>query len=177
MAVSTAVTLTTAGLYVPFRGVSRLGAVGTLHVRLNTVGAAGGGNVTLLLSMRGDEFGFNMLWVPTLIVVEDGLSSAITVSLTYIQLAERLGGQGSGMARVITTAPVSTVNIGELAGSSPHISVNPVTATEVNVLQALWSTNTDTIAYVMNIYGTVYDEQAMARESELELAGPVAGPL
>ncbi len=176
MSIDTTTTLATAALYTPFRGVRRSGVVGTLHARMGATGDGSGGTVAIQLSMVGDEFGFPLLFVPTLIGAES--PNQENPVLTYQAGIERIGGQGGEFERVLIHSVGNARNIAERAGSSPHISVvfNP-DQPAVEVLQVIWATNTTSGSYTVNLYAMCYDQQEMAKMQELMLEGPIAGPL
>lgn len=149
--------------------------MGTLSVGMTVAGDAGGGSIFLGLSMTGRELGFPFIWTPTLIAAHDNLASAIDVRLQYLTPIDRLELQ---LERRISMANAGgTANQGQIEGSFLPVSVVLDNVIAQTVLQAVWATNTDGKAYNLNLFGVVYDEQAMARESELEVTGPLAGPL
>jgi len=176
MSVNTTTTLATAGLYVPFRGNRRSGVVGTVHAHLGAVGDATGGTVTILLSMTGDEFGFPLLLVPVFIQAES--PNAENGLLTYPVGNERVGGQGAALVEVVPNLIAVARNVGTLRGAQPHISV-PLDANQpaVTVLTCQWATNSDGVSYNLRLYAMAYDQQAMAQMQEMDLGGPIAGPL
>ncbi len=178
MSVSATIVFATDVLYVPFRGSGRQYSVGTFQVRGSVVGDGSGGTATILLSMVGDELGFPALYVPTLITVQDQLATAEVVRITYVQAGlERVGSGGANFVRAITPVTVAATNFGELAGSSPILSVVHGLQAAVNVMSALWATNETGDTYQFLLYGLVYDEQYQARRTDLDVHGPQAGAL
>ncbi len=175
----TATQLVSGGRYAPYRGASRShGPVGTLHVKAIATGDATGGSITLRILTVGDEFGFPMIWVPTLISAHDNLAAAENIR-------QRIG---SGAGRVLSSsldrdivmrAGFGSLNYGVLEGASPPLDLEGNLPLESSVifLQWEWDTNTDTKTYTGNVFGPVYDSQAIAKVAELEIGGPLAGPL
>lgn len=176
MAVSDTTALASVLLYVPWRGVSRLGPVGTMMCRFFATGDSGGGGVQARLSTTGRELGFPALYVPTLIAAEDGLATAEDVQLSYISAGiERIN---ANITRVITMTDQGAANFGELTGSSPHLSIGIEREGAVDILSAAWLTNTDTKVYAIALFCTVYDQQTMASgKGRTMIEGPLAGPL
>lgn len=167
MAVDTTVTVAGGGLYVPFRTPIRAGPlgnqpVGTLNVDANATGAAGGGTVTLRITMDVEEFGFRPIWCPTRVSVSDNLATAEAMELLYIATGnERLR---ANIGEVVVTVAVSGSNVGLAEGLPVPIQPN-VAAGEI--MRATWDTNTDTKIYHLHVFGPVFDAELLAREGEV----------
>lgn len=160
-------------LYTPFRGVSRRGAVGTVHLRGNDVGEAGGGTVKITLTATGNEFEFPALLVPTVIACDDTLATAENVEVLFNAASERLSQDFRMSIQMLSAA---ARNLGQLTGSKMPMEFS-LDDDEVTMMVFTWLTNTDTKVYIAHMFATVYDRQAMARSEELDVGGPLIGPL
>jgi len=68
--------------------------------------------------------------------------------------------------------------VGHIAGSLPILEgPHPVLNTVNRILQWDWATNENGATYDGTLFAVVYDRQAMARQTELMLEGPIAGSL
>lgn len=160
----TATSQVAAGLYTPFRGFDReAGPVGTLSVNAEVTGDASGGSVTAVISMAREEFGFHPIWVPTRVGTRDVLAVAEAVEFTF---------RGSGNDRldsdieegVLATRVVGALNLAAFVALGVAIEV--VSLPAVQVVQARWATNTNTLLYHLHVYGVLYDGTALARGKE-----------
>jgi len=142
--------------------------VGTASFDVQVTGAAGAGAVTLSLLMSPDEFGFHVLFVPTLLGVEDTLGTKEDVRIGW-KATHRLT---SLFREAIPTTTVLAVNFGTLRGASPALQPETVDQT---VLDAVWATNTDTETYHFHGYGVVYDLERLRHLEDLK--GPLTGAL
>ncbi len=159
-------------IYVPHRGVSRTGIVGTYAYRATAAGDVSGGGVDHILKMQGDELGFPALLVPTLFGARDNLATAEDVLVSMLSNNERIP---ANLERRIQMGVADGLNTGELQGS--YIPVEFDSESSENMWQWGWATNTDGKTYAAFMFAVVYDRQAMARETDLRLEGPLAGPL
>jgi len=174
MAVSKTVAFVNVGgtLYVPHRGVSRFGIVGTYSFRVTETGDATGGGVDIILQMKGDELGFPALVVPTIIAARDNLATAENVKFSHLANNDRLA---SNYERRIDMVLADDLNLGELVGTYiPSERDAPATA---SMWQWSWASNVDTKTYAASLFAVVYDRQAMSKAHDLQLVGPLAGPL
>ncbi len=165
MAIDSTVFLSAIGLFVPFRTAQRGGKegadpVGTVMIDAGVTGAAGGGTVRLSVAGTGTEFGFPMLWVPTMISTQDNLSAAEVVTLLW---------RNEGNDRLNTVIQearlaVAGADFNIMVPNQLGILIDPSgLRVNTNLIQALWSTNTDTKTYHLHVYGPVYDAQLIAR--------------
>lgn len=168
MAVSTNVNVRD-GIFTPYHQARRTllnGLVGTLYVDAGSTGAAGGGTHGINIRMRREEFGFPILWVPTLIGVQDNLASAEVVELTYQGSGNRRLIAGAGLREAVTTVATAVGNnVGQMANVTlPIEGRGPDNA----ILSATWATNTDTKLYHLHVFGPVYDLQVISRLGYLD---------
>ncbi len=151
------------GLFVPFRTEKRGlvgGPVGTLHVAVDDVGAAGGGNVEIAITMRRLEFGFRCIWVPTYAVTRDTLATAEVVRFAFEFTGnERLSRRVQSAKLAITASNVNYAAFTELA-----VVIDPDKDSDSNVIKFLWSTNVDTKIYEGEVFGPVFDAEVIRRE-------------
>lgn len=164
-------------IFVPFPGVKRVqgGPVGTASAMATATGDSSGGSVLCSIKMERTSFGMMGIFVPTAIVVEDYTASAECVIMKYTTDNVRWSG-GGPFQFLIDTARVDVINSGFVEG--PLIPCSVRTDTAVDVITALWITNTNTKEYYLKVYGVVYDEQRMARAvNSLSIEGPLAGAL
>lgn len=165
MAVSTT-TAVSGGLYVPFHQKSRgdgYTPVGTLYVDGGATGAAGGGTVSIAISMRALEFGFRLAWVITQMSISDNLGTAEVVELSY---------QAAGNRRINSAIVFaqSTLDAGAQDGALLEIGAIPiegVSQTQGDVFKAQWQTNTDTKSYHLHAFGPVYDLELIAQSGRV----------
>lgn len=164
MAVSSTTSVQSDGLYVPFRNAQRGGPsgsdpVGTLFVNAEATGAAGGGTVTINITMRRQEFGFPIIWVPTYITTLDTLASVGKIVWSYLDTGnERLGA--SINEAVVAVATGLAINAGVVAERG--VAIDPTGETALAVMSAIWDDNVDTKAYHVHVFGAVFDRQVMA---------------
>lgn len=160
MAVDTTVAVEN-GLYVPFHQKSRgdgYTPVGTLFVDGTATGAAGGGTVSLAISMRAQEFGFRLAWVITNLSISDNLSTAEAVEMSY----QAGGNRRINGAIVFSAFPVDVGGQNAVLVEPGAVPIEGVNQTQGDVLKALWATNTDTKLYHMHAFGPVYDLELIA---------------
>lgn len=146
--------------YTPYHAGRRGGVlgsdpVGTLMINAEAVGAAGGGSVTVNITMLREAFGFPLMFVPTIVVMSDNLASAEDSTLTFD--SPRFV---TALSQVVTK--LSTTNVGNM-GQVPNVAVNlEGDATPRTIIQGVWDTNTDTKVYHIHAFGPVYDMQVIA---------------
>ncbi len=156
------------GLFTPYHQRQRAegnGLVGTLSVNAEATGAAGGGSVTIILRMRRREFGFPILWVPTLIQCQDNLGTPEPVTLNYLSAGNRQ--LTANLTEVIT--PIDAGDVQDV-GHALNVSM-PIEGNETSIdsiLSMKWETNTDTKIYHMHVFGPVYDLQVVARQGYID---------
>lgn len=156
------------GVFVPFRVPKRAGAVGdrpvgTLGVDSEAVGTATGGTVRIQLAMDLQEFGFPIIWVPTVISLSDNLASPIVVTFGISGSMPRMQANLEE-AVVLVATPGLALNVGIVENVSIPMESN---APGQEVMFAVWGTNTDTKIYHLHAFGPVYDAQVMANEGEV----------
>lgn len=156
----------TDGLFVPLMQGTRGGGgshpVGTLQGSVITTGNGTGGTVTLNLTMTAQGFGFRYIYVPTLLALFDDLSSPEAVAVIWAAVTRRLQSDFLLSVLPIATSPGNAGNL-EPAG----VMLEGVDATPVIGIQAIWSTNTNTKTYRMNVFGMVYDAELLERSGEV----------
>lgn len=174
MAVSTNQNMsnTSIGEYVPFHQAGRdnpSGIVGTLMANAEATGDATGGEVSITLRMRREEFGFPLLWVPTKIGVRDNLAAAEEVSMFYVASGNRRLNDNFFEVQLAVRQGVTNAAI----LSNPSIAIEGLGPGQGDVFGATWSTNTDTKTYHLHMFGAVFDLQMLARMGRVEafLAG------
>ena len=119
----------------------------------------------LRVKMAREEFGFPIIWVPTLIVVEDNLASAENVNVSF-----RSDGNkrlGSSINQVVVPVTVGTANIGLLDNTT--IPIESAVDSDENILSATWATNTDGKTYHLHVFGPVFDAQVIARAGHVDM--------
>ncbi len=161
MSITTTVSFdSTAGLYVPFRGVDReAGFVGTFEVNASDTGDGSGGTVTITFSSKRLEFGFHPIFVPTRIMTFDDQSSPTTVRVGIVEQGnERLADPFSEGRLAIAVGGSNFANFLDLA-----IPIEVQVETNSSVVQAFWGTNTNAIVYACRLFCVVYDAEAIAR--------------
>lgn len=167
------VTLTAAddadlALYVPFRTSSRGGRdggdpVGTLSINAGATGAAGGGTVTITITMGHIIHGFHPLFVPTYVSISDSLTTAEEVSLAYNSGGnERLVGSLTEAELLIAVAGQNAKRF-----QSSGLLIEPVRGGG-SVMSAVWQTNTDTKTYHLHIFGYMFDAELLVTAGRLE---------
>lgn len=153
-------------LFTPFHTKGRgspNGLVGTVSVDALTTGDATGGTVTINLRMGRQEFGFPILWVPTIINTKDNLAAAEPVFFAYTSAGNRrLRGP---LEEVVTALRASSVNTAIMTNVS--VPIEGVGAVD-QVFTVVWDTNTDTLAYHLHMFGAVYDLQVIARNGGID---------
>lgn len=156
------------GLYVPYHQASRSvgnGLVGTLFVDAEAVGDSGGGSVSILLQMRREEFGFPLLWVPTLIAVQDNLATAEVVDMVYTAGGNRRALGPIGEA-VVTVDGAAGLNRGQMTNVT--LPIEGVALATASIMSADWASNVDTKIYHLHVFGPVYDLQLIARDGYID---------
>lgn len=150
------------GLYTPFRGFDReAGAVGTLSVDAEATGDGSGGTVTIVISMKFEQFGFHSLWIPTRVSSLDNLASPEVVEFSFRSSGnDRLA---AGDLREAATA-LATGGANNVASfSALGVSIEVRSLTNVSVMQVRWTTNTNALLYHLHVFGILYDGEALAR--------------
>lgn len=160
------------GLYVPYHATNRgqsNGLVGTLQVNAEATGTATGGAVTIQVNMRREEFGFPLIWVPTIITARDNLATAEGIFFQYSSVGNRR--LNSSLTETVLALAVAGVNAAVMPNAS--VPIEGVDAVQAAVFEVLWATNTDTKIYHAHIFGPVYDLQVISRGGLIEplLAG------
>jgi len=162
VAVATTRFVNASGLYVPYhqaRRATESGLVGTLDVDAEATGAAGGGEVSITIAMRREEFGFPLLWVPTKVSSRDNLAAAEEVAIFFISAGNRR--LSDNVFEVLLAVRQGTTDAAVMENIA--IPIEGVSETQQGVLGATWSTNTDTKTYHLHAFGPVYDLQLIAR--------------
>lgn len=163
-------TLTSAGLFVPFRTAMRGGPegrdpVGTLMVEAEATGAAGGGSVIAGITSVAQPFGFPMLWVPTHISLSDNLAAAEVINFQFRD--EGNARLNTEIGDAVNALAGSQGNVRTVRELSLVIDVTENGDTALRIMLGSWSTNTDTKTYHLHVYGPVYDAQIMARSDRV----------
>lgn len=156
------------GLYVPYHQLGRAGPsglVGTLHVDATATGAAGGGTVSIVVRMKREEFGFPILWVPTVIALVDNLAAAENAIARYEGAANRR--ISSTIHQIVTMLQVGTDNIGVVENLT--VPIEGITGVDAAIFSGVWDTNTDTKIYHVHMFGPVYDLQMIADQGEIDI--------
>ncbi len=153
------------GLYVPFRGFDReAGPVGTLDVQSQTVADVSGGTVALNVRWNYEEFGFHMIWIPTMITIIDTLAAAETVEVLYRGLGNERIADFHGEIVTTVSSGFTARNIGKVAELGFPFEANvDARETPQGIISAGWATNTNLLLYELHIFGPVYDAEALAR--------------
>ncbi len=160
MAVAQSRAVADVGLYVPFRGFDReAGMVGTLAIDAEATGDAGGGAVTILITMARIEFGFHPIYVPTRVSSFDTLTTPEVVMFQF---------DPAGNERIDESLREADLAVAGFGGSSATfdklgVTVEPILEASTSVLVFQWTTNENTKAYHGHIFGVVYDGEALAR--------------
>ncbi len=167
------------GNFTSFKGFYRSsGPVGTFSFIQRDVGDATGGGLSLIMSMGRLQFGFHALIVPTIISIQDNLATPEAVELVYLSTNRRVQAVpdgGTSLRDVLVPTAGASGNTGVFTGSKPILEVQDVGP--VNVMNFIWSTNTDTAIYRVSVYGLVYDGEYQAKSPLDFVNGPLAGPL
>lgn len=153
-------------LFVPFRSARRGGEygsdpVGSVFADLAVAGAAGGGTATITLSCAKIIFGFHPIFVPTYITTQDDLATPEEVLLIYDPAGnERLSaGNGPRESKLAVAASGGNFVLFDAVG----LLIEPSEEATTNVLDVVWSTNTDAKTYHLHVYGVLFDAEIMAR--------------
>lgn len=155
------------GTFVPFRTAKRGGPegsdpVGTIYFDGGATGAAGGGTVTISVTMAKLDFGFHALFVPTFLSVQDTLVTAEEVNLIYDAAGNSRIGAGNGIVQ--GQLAVAGAGVNSAVFTVNGMLIEPSEETQALVLAAQWITNTDTKAYHFHVFGMLFDAEIMARE-------------
>ncbi len=160
MSVTGTLTVAADGLYVPFRGFDReAGIVGTLQVSGSATGDAGGGTVSVQITMREEEFGFHPIWVPTQVSVIDDLAAAEAVNLSF----SSAGNERLAATQIEALLSIRSQSFNHAAFSELGVAIDPDIVAGAAVLTAGWTTNTLNKVYQLRAYGVIFDGQALAR--------------
>ncbi len=161
MSISNTVALST-GLYVPFRGHSRVERpLGSIQVTVSDVGDASGGGVTLAVTMSRIEFGFHPILIWTWVTWQDTAGAPTDVALQYRPAGnERMNNNMTSRGLPIITAD-SSITVKSFSGSELSALIEP-DQEEAEVV-ALISDNQNTVNYQGVFFGLLYDAEAMAR--------------
>ncbi len=156
------------GLFVPWRTAKRGGRdggepVGTLSIDGGAVGDATAGTFALRITANREEFGFPGIFVPTHMTIRDNLASAEVVRLAYVTAGnERLNGDiEQHVLAIAGAAGLNVASFGNVGIPIEFFGVNTV------IMQASWSTNTDTKVYHFHVFGYMFDAQIIAREGRI----------
>ncbi len=163
------------GLFVPWRTAKRGGVsggepVGTLSLDKQEVGDSGGGTVAVQITANREEFGFPGIFVPTFVTTRDNLASPEVIRLAYVTVGnERISGDIEQHA--LALAGPAALNVATFDNIGIPLEFQGVT--DLVIMQATWSTNTDTKVYHFHIFGYMFDAQLIAREGRISelLAG------
>lgn len=172
MSVSTSEELSQ-GLFTPFFQEVRGGhdgksPVGTVHVNISDVGEAGGGTVSLNLFMSRLTFGFRAIIAPTLIVTADNLAAAEAVRLGFAIGNLRLG---VGLFEAELAVASEGGNRARFEPSGFVLQHDEVSSDVV--MSVVWSTNTDTKVYDVDMFAAVFDAEVIEKHGSISdfLAG------
>lgn len=158
------------GTYEPFHTEVRAGPnsedpVGTVAVDSGVTGDASGGTVTIGVSMRPQEFGFRLLWIPLSIVLRDNLAGQDLVNLNYLSVVnDRLDAVVEEFITMEDAAQSLNMGLSKMYALPIEVSYG---TSGGNVLTAVWATNTDTKIYHLHVFGPVFDLEVMAREGKV----------
>lgn len=143
--------------------------VGTLSLVKRTAGAAGGGTATVIFTQREIEFGFRCILVPTLITTFDNLAAAEVVNLIYLSTSKRMGA--TDVSQAVLAIAASGGNIARFVPDGVLFEVETKTAQEI--LQCVWSTNTDGKVYDIRAFFSVFDAELIEKHGSVSdfLAG------
>lgn len=173
MSISTSVAFAD-GRYTPFMQKVRGGEdgrspVGTISSSAIDTGEAGGGTVTIAHSLQRIVFGFRAIIAPTLIVASDTLASAEAIRLTFLTAGNRRVEQDLNQIQLAIAGQGGNFAQFQEGG----IILESDLLTETNVLQFVWSTNTDTKLYFTRIFASVFDAELIAARGSVSefLAG------
>lgn len=135
--------------------------VGTISVQLSDVGDASGGTVTMRSTWTGEEFGFRAL---------------VRLNLLSFQVSADPGNVGvelvdSGNARMRGRAVygLDAVNVGGVFFSPEHVVPRYIISREEHALTALpwfgmvFTTNTNTATYFVQMQGDVFDAELLKK--------------
>lgn len=153
-------------LYTPFQTRMRGGAygeepVGTLSVDGVVTGAAGGGTAKINITMKRIEFGMVVMFVPTIVVLRDGLATAEDVQFNWVNSGNiRTNVEFLVRVEMVDTI-VTQINAGKVDPAG--ILIEGVDQTERFIAQVSWATNTDTIVYELHMFGLIYDAEVIAK--------------
>ncbi len=149
------------GLYVPFRGVSRMRSpVGTLSVDGEVTGDGGGGSASIVMRATRLLFGFHPLLSLTRLQTFDTLATVETNRL-LIQAAgnERIDEDYSEVMQPVEQGVDNNVANAGLLG----IPIEPDQDTASDVITVVWTTNETSDLYHLHAFFMVYDMEALAR--------------
>lgn len=162
------------GLFVPFfqdvrGGKEGKSPVGTVNVDLSDVGEAGGGTVTLSLTMTREIFGFRAIVAPTLIVAADTLATAEAIRMQATFTGNRR--LGNHMEQAVLALAAQGQNVAKFEESGLVFESDLLD--ETTILSFVWSTNTDTKIYNFRLFGAVFDAEIIEAEGSISdfLAG------
>lgn len=163
------------GIYVPFfqkvRGGERgTSPVGTVKAAVTDTGDMSGGTVTIGLVMRKLTFGFRALIVPTFICAIDNLAAAEAVRLVFSEGNRRIG-DAAVLEEGLLSVAVSGQNVAKFDPAG--ILWEKLDEGAATVVQAIWSTNTNTIVYNLRIVAAVFDAEVIEKKGSISdfLAG------
>ncbi len=150
-----------AGLYVPFRGVSReKSPVGTLSVNGEVTGDAGGGTATINFTATREMFGFHPMLALTRWNTVDQLATIVAVRFIL---------QNEGNERVDedyseATLPIEQgTDLNSANAAFLGVPIEPDQVSATNIATVIWATNEDGDLYHSHMFFLVYDLQALAR--------------
>ncbi len=160
------------GLYVPFRtaqrgGVSGGDPVGTLAINAEVTGDATGGTVQIEVVMQLLAFGFHALWLVTDFTLTDAGAAQNVIAVFDSRGNERLIAELSEVGTTI--AGPFTTSIFKARGNGVIIEPSSLlVATGAHeVMQGLWTTNTNGNVYHVHAFGYLYDAEIIARSGRL----------
>ncbi len=168
----------TVGLYVPFRTAQRGGVdggdpVGTLSINAEVTGDGTAGTVQIEVVMQKLAFGFHPLWLVTDLTLTDAGAAQVVIAVFDSRGNERLIGDlsqvGSSVAGPFTTSIFKATGNGVIIEPSSLL----VATGAHEVMQGLWTTNTNGNIYHVHAFGYVYDAEILARSGRL--AGLLGG--
>ncbi len=155
------------GLYTPYHTRERGGAdglVGTLYVDGAAVGDATGGALTIQIRMRRQEFGFPLIWVPTVIVGSDNLAAAEAIQFSY----DSTGNRRIDGGLVQTVLAVRSIDNAAVM-QNVSVPIEGVSDAQAVVFGTIWPSNTDTKVYHLHMFGPVFDLQVIARQGDVDV--------
>lgn len=156
------------GVYTELKQIIRGGRerskpVATAMVEGEATGAAGGGLVTVNITVTNDEFGFRAILVPVAVFTNDNLATPEVVQVAWPSAQNKRMQQN--VSQAFTPLRVNSINLGKVEASG--MLIEPFISAASSIVRAVWATNTDTKVYNLAALFMVYDLEMMEREGEV----------